>query len=470
MMGATFPFPSRSMMSDLQSAPHACPQAADIRAVQRAADALRDPLTGLPGLLLLADRVEHALRRRERTKSVFALLAVSLDHLEAVRETTGEQGVSELLVYLVHRLELCIRRNDTISRAEGGEFLILLDEVRSTDHVGMVADRIKDAFQAPIEMGGGPLFVSVSVGVAFLSDGCADAPGVVERARAAMERARAEGLGQPVVFEPLDGGTADQTRKLREEELRRGIEAGEMVLHLQPIVSLLENRIAGFEALVRWEHPRRGLLAPDRFIPLAEESGLVVPLGRWVLREACRQVGEWRRTIPGEEALMVSVNLSALQLRDLSLVEHVAEALAANGLEGRNLKLEITETCLMHSGELVGEVIVRLKALGVQIAIDDFGTGYSSLAYLRRFPVDYLKIDRSFVGDLGIHSEAQGIVDAVVRLAHSLGMEAIAEGIETVEQLAEVRAMDCAYAQGYFFSRPLTSEAAGALLRELPTW
>jgi Amt family ammonium transporter len=441
----------------------------DVRAVLGAADALRDPLTGLPGVMLLLDRVGHALQRRKRSRSVFALLAVSLDRFHEVAETMGAEGMDAVLVYLVHRLELCLRPNDSIARAGPGEFLILLDEVRSADDVGMVASRIKDAFQAPLVMAGERVFVSVSVGVAFLSEGCSDAANVVDRARTAVERSRAEGLGRPMFFDRAEEASPLREREQREADLKRALAAGEMVLHFQPIVSLLENRIAGFEALVRWDHPLGGLLPPDRFIPLAEESGLVLPLGRWVLNEACRQLASWHQH-PGADTLMMSVNLSALQLRDPALPEHVAQVLETHGLEGRHLKLEITETCLMHSGELVSEVIIRLKALGVQIALDDFGTGYSSLAYLRRFPVDYLKIDRSFVCDLGVHSEAQGIVNAVVCLAHSLGMEGVAEGIETAEQLAEVRAMDCAYAQGYFFARPLAAEAAGALLRKSPSW
>ena len=429
--------------------------------------ALHDELTGLPNRTLFINRLGHALARKERTRGKVAVLFMDLDNFKYVNDSLGHEAGDALLVGVAERIEGCLRPGDTAARLGGDEFVVLLEDVPDARGAGLVASRIAEALRDPFVVDGHELFVSTSVGVA-MSGFDDDRPGdLLKNADLAMYRAKEEGKDGHAVFEP--GMSVRARERLgMEGALRRALdEGGEgFAVHYQPKVSLETGGIIGFEALVRWEHPERGPLAPAEFIPVAEENGLIVPLGTWVLGEACRQARAWHERYPADPPLTISVNLSARQFRQANLTKTVADVLGETGLDPRSLILEITESAVMDDARANAETLRELKALGVRIAIDDFGTGYSSLAYLKRFPVDFLKIDRSFVDGLGEDSDDEGIVSSVVNLAHTLNLQAVAEGVETEKQRSRLRSMNCELAQGFYFSEPSTAEAASALLEE----
>jgi predicted signal transduction protein with EAL and GGDEF domain len=361
------------------------------------------------------------------------------------------------------RLTELLRSEDTVARLGGDEFTVLLEDVTSPTQATYVAERITETFKSPFALEGQELVVSASVGIALSTAGNQRPQEMLRDADVAMYRAKTTGKARYAVFEPSMNAGA-RTRLQLENDLRRAIARGEFRVCYQPKVVVESGRIAGVEVLVRWEHPTRGLLPPHEFIPVAEETGMIVSIGNWILGEACRQAYQWQEQYPNGPALLMNVNLSAQQFRQPNLLEEVARVLRETGLNPSNLEFEVTESVMLNDADSATETLRQLKGLGVRIALDDFGTGYSSLSYLRRFPVDTLKVDRSFVGRLGQEIEGTAIVQTVITLATTLGLEVVAEGVERVDQLAQLREMECDLAQGYYFARPIASESMPALL------
>jgi diguanylate cyclase (GGDEF)-like protein/PAS domain S-box-containing protein len=433
-------------------------------------DAFHDALTGLPNRALFIDRLQAALARlqgaigRGHRKGMFAVLFLDVDRFKLVNDSLGHSVGDRLLVELSAALKTAVRPGDTVARLGGDEFTILLEDIDDRAESIAVAERIQAVLRDPFALGGHEVFATVSVGIALSAPAYRRAEDVLRDADTAMYHAKALGKSRHQVF---DSSMHARARKLLqlEHDLRRAIDRREFRVHYQPIVRVEDRRIAGFEALVRWQHPQRGLVAPAEFIHLAEETGLVVPMGRVVLEEACRQAREWRP--PGGEELSVSVNLSAKQFSQ-DLAEQVDQILRETGLPSRRLRLEVTESIVMENTDAAIALLRRLKALGVHIAIDDFGTGYSSLSYLLRLPADTLKIDRSFVSGSGDAHRNANIVRTVVGLAYSLGMDVIAEGVETEEQRDMLADLGCPLAQGYLFSPAVDGEATRALLEAGP--
>jgi diguanylate cyclase (GGDEF)-like protein len=421
--------------------------------------AFNDSLTGLPNRALLLDRLEVALARAEREDQPVSVLFLDLDGFKVVNDSLGHVAGDRLLIDVARRLSDCLRRSDTAARIGGDEFAILLGDIGNPGRAPRVAERVIAALGEPFNVLGREVFVSASIGIAYGQD---DAQSLLRNADVAMYRAKRSGeAGAYATFEPSMHAAVVERLEM-EADLRRAIERNELVLHYQPIVELATGRVAGLEALLRWAHPRRGLVMPFEFIPLAEETRLIVELGRWVLQEACRQAAQWRDD-PQTGRPWVSVNLSGLQLLDGNIEADVAAALAAAGLEPEGLTLEITETVLVQDVAAAVDRLENLRALGVSIAIDDFGTGYSSLRYIRRFPADMLKIAKPFVD--GLHDETDAaLVRTIIALADSLGLRTVAEGIEDSEQLARLRDLGCTLGQGYLFARPVAPEDATELL------
>ena len=419
--------------------------------------ALHDPLTELPNRALLLDRLALALARLRRRPSSMAVLFADVDRFKVVNDSLGHDVGDRLLVALARRLRDVLRPGDTLARFGGDEFAVLCEDVPEGD-VFRIAERMMDALGEPFVVAGREVFVSVSVGIAVTHDPDQRPHALLRDADAAMYLAKDRGRAR---FEVFDEAMRDQSteRLLLENALRRAPQRGELRALYQPIVRLADGAMVACEALVRWVHPERGLLEAAQFVPLAEETGIIVPIGGWVLEEACRQAASW----PGDgTAPAVSVNLSARQLSRADLVDGVAQALTASGLDPDRLWLEITESVLMEDADTAVDVLGRLRALGVHLCVDDFGTGYSSLAYLRRFPVDALKVDRSFVAGLGKDPEDSAIVEAVVSMAHSLRLSVVAEGVETDDQLARLRDLGCEPAQGFYFAAPVPATALDA--------
>ncbi len=426
--------------------------------------ALHDPLTGLPNRSLYLDRLRLALAGATRRGSAPVVLFLDLDRFKLVNDSLGHAAGDELLRQVAGRLELEVRPGDTVARFGGDEFVVLCDPDGTTEPAEDIADRLLDALHPPFVLSGGQeLRVRGSVGIAIGGPGC-DAEELVREADAAMYRAKELGRGRAERYDEVMRGVA--TSRLRvEQELSRVLERDELRLQLQPIVELSDGRILGFEALVRWEHPERGLVAPDAFIQVAEESGLIVPIGAWVLQEACAQAVRWSALAPGR-APFVSVNLSLVQVTRPGLVTTIATALATTGLPAEQLHLEITESVLMRDGDHTLEVLDALRDLGVVLVLDDFGTGYSSLAYVQRFPVAVLKVDRSFVADLEeATEEGVAIVDAILQMARGLRVEVVAEGIERRAQVDVLRRLGCERGQGFYFARPMEPAEAEDLVR-----
>ena len=433
---------------------------------QLAHQALHDPLTDLPNRALFMDRLDHALARATRNKEPVEVLVMDLDNFKVVNDSLGHQAGDRLLVSVAERLRTCLRTNDTVARFSGDEFAILVEGTLGAGYPVRVAERIAQELQAPFVVEGQEVFVNTTIGIALsgTSSIAGDSPEkLMRKADIAMYEAKRKGKSRYAFFEEAMNYGALERLHL-ERDLRRALKLEQFRVHYQPKVSLEDDTIVGFEALVRWEHPERGLVPPAQFIPLAEETDLIVPIGQWVLGEACRQGKEWQRHYPSEPPLMMSVNLSARQFEHPELAEDIARVLEKTGVDPCSLNLEITETVAMGDAPQAARIMRELKALGVKISIDDFGTGFSSMSYLQQFPADYLKIDCSFVSRLGESPEDMALVTGIVGLAHTLGMRTVAEGVESADQLAKVREVGCDLAQGYHFSKPLLSKEAAVLL------
>ena len=432
------------------------------RSEQLLHDALHDALTGLPNRLLLTERLEQALARRARDpEEGFAALFLDLNRFKVINDSLGHTVGDELLVAFSRRLKTCVRGVDTVARLGGDEFVVLLEGVAALAEAEAVAGRINRALETPVDLGEHRLHVSTSIGVVLAGALHARPEDVLRDADIAMYRAKAGGKVGFEVFEDAMRERAASVMTL-ENDLRRAAAAGEFVLYYQPIVSVGTGRVDGFEALLRWLHPRLGLVAPGEFIPIAEDSGLIVDIDRWVLRAGLEQLRRWHRDL--DATLTLSLNLSSQQFSEPDLVDFVETLLAEVGVDPGKVHLEITESMLLTSEDAVVDTLKGLKALGLELHIDDFGTGYSSLSYLQRFPADTLKIDRSFIDQLTQSEASAKLVQTIVAMAHTLDMRVVAEGVETPYQLARLRALSCEYFQGYYFSQPVTADAAGQLL------
>jgi diguanylate cyclase (GGDEF)-like protein len=431
--------------------------------VQLAHRALHDPLTGVPNRRLLLDRIGHALARLARSGQAVAVLFVDFDRFKQVNDSFGHDAGDRVLVEAAARIHASIRPSDTLARLGGDEFVVLCEDVEGDDQAVGIARRVQRALEPAFRLGASQVRLGASIGVAVgTSDG--DSPsGLIRNADAAMYHAKAFGGGRYEVFDEVLR-TRVAARLATENALRLALDRGELRLHYQPVVVLATGRLTGVEALVRWAHPERGLVAPLEFISVAEESGLIQSLGQWVIEEACKQAERWRLANPAQAPGMMSVNLSPLQLVRSDLVEIVGAALRDTGSQAARLCLEMTESVVMEDARSVAAALTALGAMGVQLAVDDFGTGYSSLRSLRRFPVNVLKIDRSFVGGLGSSADDASIVAAVQSLADALNLDTVAEGIETELQVRELRALGCETGQGYYYAPPQPAEAIGKLL------
>ena len=429
---------------------------------------VHDPLTGLPNRALFLDRLERArARARRREKTGYAVAFVDLDRFKTINDSLGHPAGDLLLIQVARRIEACLRAGDTVARMSGDEFALLYEEIGSTEEAVQISERIHEALQGAFLVSGHEIFVTASVGIALGDRRTSDLVALLSDADTAMYRAKMSGRGRTQVF---TGSMRDEVlERLRvESELRGGLSRGEFEVHYQPIVSLRSRRLDGFEALVRWNHPERGQVLPAGFIGIAEETGTILPLGMWVLEEACRQAAEWRAAEPAWSELSISVNLSPRLFNQPDLVPRVAAILERTGLPARYLKLEITEGLLIEDPEEASRMIRQLRQMGVGICLDDFGTGYSSLSYLNRFAVDVLKIDRSFIRDLAAGGDKVELVRNIVRLAASLGLTVVAEGVETIEQRSTLDELDCELMQGYEFSRPLPAAEAWKLFHADP--
>jgi diguanylate cyclase (GGDEF)-like protein/PAS domain S-box-containing protein len=426
--------------------------------------ALHDSLTGLPNRVLFSDRLQHAVAERGRRRSKVAVLYIDLDNLKIVNDSLGHDAGDELLVGVAERLQASLRPGDTAARLGGDEFAVLPENLSHADEATRVAERITEKLRTPFEVAQRETFATASIGVA-IGDTVRRAQDLLRDADLAMYKAKQLGKARYALSEETMSAGALERLELS-NDLRRALEQGEFAVHYQPEVSLATGRTVGFEALIRWEYPERGQLLPDRFIPLAEETGMIAPMGRWVLQEACNQAREWQEHYPSEPPLVVCVNLSAKQLRDPDLYRVVGQILEECGLEPSSLNLEITESVAMEDAPVTAAVLEELHALGARVIIDDFGTGYSSISHLQEFPVDYIKIDRSFLDRLEEEAGASVLVKAMIDLAHALDLEVIAEGVETAGQLERLREMGCEMAQGHYFSRSLPGEAAVSLLEK----
>jgi diguanylate cyclase (GGDEF)-like protein len=431
---------------------------------------LHDALTGLPNRSLFTERLRHAMRRAARhPEDLFAVLFLDLDRFKEVNDNLGHFAGDELLRAVARRLEACIRPEDTVARLSGDEFAILLESITEASDAGRVAERIEEALSFPINLGGAEVTTSASMGIVTSSMSHDQPEQILRSADMAMYRAKAAGRARYELFDRAMHSDALARLQL-ETDLRRAVEFAEFRLHYQPVVSLRTGRVTGFEALVRWEHPERGLVQPADFIPVAEETGLIVPMGRWVLFEACRQAREWQSLYPREEPLSISVNLSARQFSQPGLVDQVSQALESTGVAPASLRLEITEAAIIDKGRYGLTILNQLRELGVKIYLDDFGTGYSSLSYLHGLPIDAIKIDRAFIGSMETNEDNLRLVKTILALAEIVGIRAEAEGISTSEQLRELRSLNCEQGQGYLFSAPITRDAVEQVLRADPVW
>jgi len=425
--------------------------------------ASHDGLTGLVNRVLFRDRLEHALARAKRQQKSLAVMELDLDGFKKINDSLGHSAGDALLMEVAQRLRTVIREADTAGRLGGDEFVLLLEDLHQPDDAVTVAKRTLDALHMPIMVLNKPFGVRASMGIALSGDEQPTADELIRNADLALYAAKRQGRDRYQVFDQSMHKVAVQQVSL-EEDLRRAVESKAFTLHYQPVVDLPTQTIIGVEALLRWQHPTRGLVLPAEFIPVAEDTGLIVPIGRWVLREACRQVHLWQADSPEPLPVRIGVNISVKQLEDPGFVADVAQALRDSGLAAEALILEITESILAQNLIATGEVLKGMKQLGVRVAVDDFGVGYSSLNNLRRLPVDIVKIDKSFVASLA-QPEEMALTSAIVALSKALNLQTLAEGVEHAEEASELRALGCNAAQGYFFAKPIDAAQMGEVLR-----
>ncbi|HJR05669.1 MAG TPA: EAL domain-containing protein [Pyrinomonadaceae bacterium] len=432
-------------------------------------NAFHDGLTGLANRALFIDHLHLALGHAQRHEAhQFAVLFLDLDRFKTVNDSLGHMAGDHLLVEIARRLERVMRPGDTVSRLGGDEFAVLLDDLGDAAEAETVAKRLQRELAVPCDLGGQEVVTTVSIGIALSSNEYQRPEDLLRDADTAMYRAKKLGKARHEVFEQAMHASAMDLLGL-ERDLRWAVERGELFLQYQPIVSLGTGALRGFEALVRWQHPTRGLIQPTKFIPIAEETGLIIPIGKWVLGEACRQMRQWQLLSHTNEHLPMNVNLSGKQFMQPDLLDQIREVLQQTGLDPRCLKLEITETVVMDNIETAIRTLEQLRELGVELGIDDFGTGYSSLSYLQRFPVGTLKIDRSFISRITERDGTAEIVSTIMKLAQTLGMDVVAEGVETEQQRAQLTSLECELGQGYYFSRPIDSDDAEAFfLKSFP--
>ena len=426
-------------------------------------DAFHDALTGLPNRALFIDRLEQSMARAQRKDDHrFAVLFLDLDRFKLVNDSLSHTIGDRLLIQAAERLQASLRPADTVARMGGDEFAILIEEVRDARDAAAFADRIERSLKEPFLVEGSEIFTSASIGIALGSPSYERAADILRDADTAMYRAKSLGRARFALFEKAMHEGAVATLQM-ETDLRRALERKELRVYYQPLVSLKTGRTAGFEALLRWVHPKRGIVMPSDFITLAEETGLIIPIGQWVLGESCRQLRLWRSRFP-KVNLMVSANLSGVQFLRPELIAQIDLLLRECGLSGADLKIEITESTLIENAEYAKDMLRQIKALDIRLCVDDFGTGYSSMSYLRRYPIDTVKIDKSFISRMDQDPESLEIVKTIVTMAHNLGKDIIAEGVETREQLAQIKALKCEYAQGFFFSKAVDRDAAESLV------
>ena len=427
-------------------------------------DALHDALTTLPNRALIMDRLDLALKRHQRNpEDQFAVLYFDLDRFKTINDSLGHLVGDALLIEVARRVEKFLRPGDTLARLGGDEFAILVNGVQETHHATHVAERVHEVLKETFLIRGHEIHASASVGIALAAPHYQRPEEMVRDADLAMYRAKNSGRGRYEVFDTAMHESALALHRL-ETDLRRAVERDEFVLHYQPIVVLESGRIQGFEALLRWEHPQWGLVNPDYFIDVAEETGLIVPIGWWVLEQSCRQARQWQDMFPTQPPLSMSVNVSGKLVVKPDTEMRMQSILESTGLAGSSLRLEITESAVMTHGDKCISALSALRAMGIQLHVDDFGTGYSSLTYLQQFDYDSLKIDRSFVSSIDAQRQDSAIVSAIIALGESLGIKVIAEGVETEQQLETLRLLRCPEAQGFWFSRPLDHDGIGALL------
>ncbi|MGL5807823.1 MAG: two-component system response regulator [Xenococcaceae cyanobacterium] len=428
--------------------------------------ALHDSLTGLPNRNLLTEHLQKALQRSKRNPDyLFAVLFIDLDRFKIINDSWGHSVGDRLLIAIARILQECSRELDTVARLSGDEFVILLDDLKNSSDAIAISERLLEKFLCPIYLDERKVFTGASIGIVFGSATYQNCVELLRDADIAMYRAKALGKGCYAVF---DREMYAQTLHLSqvETDLRFALERNEFILYYQPIVSLITGKLIAFEALLRWQHPEKGLIYPSDFIAIAEETGLIVTIGEWILREACQQLHSWQQKFSLASSLQMSVNLSSRQIKQFDFIDRLEKILVDTNLNGEYLRLELTETMLMDRGEKTIELLSQIKKHKVQLSIDDFGTGYSSLSYLHRFPIDTLKIDRSFVSCINAEGENSQIVNTIILLAHSLGMKAIAEGVETPEQLTQLKKLGCDEAQGYWLAKPINWQQAEVIINK----
>ncbi|MFN7931510.1 MAG: EAL domain-containing protein [Blastocatellia bacterium] len=433
-------------------------------------DAMHDAMTGLPNRVLFMTHLKRVIDRAKRNpERLFAVLFLDLDRFKIINDSLGHVAGDQLLTEAAHRLQGCLRLGDTIARLGGDEFVVLLEDLATFDEAHMVAQRIQAEITRPFTLHGQQVFTTVSIGIAQGTYRYETPEEMLRDADTAMYRAKAQGTARCEVFDEGMHSAAVYRLQL-ESDMRRAIDKREFVLNYQPIVALETGELRGFEALVRWQHPERGMIPPSEFIPIAEETGLIVALGEWVLREACQQLARWHQAYPDRMAIQMCINLSAKQFLQADLITLIQSLLQQINIDPRSLKLEITESTVMGNVDKGISLMKQIRALGIALSVDDFGTGYSSLSYLPHFPLDTLKIDRSFVSQMSSNRENVEVVRAVIALANSLQMETVAEGVETNAHWEQLHALGCGYGQGYFFSVPVDAGQAGDLMKHNKLW
>ncbi len=437
-------------------------------------DALHDSLTGLPNRTLLMERIDFAIKYNKRNPDyLFALLFIDLDRFKTINDSLGHLVGDQLLIKIAKILPEGLRAHDTVARLGGDEFVILLEDIHDLTDATKVGERLQTRLRYPFILEGQAIFTSASIGIALSATGYQDSSQILRDADIAMYRAKEKGKAR---YEVFDQAMYLQTLKRIELEcnLRLALKHDELKLYYQPIISLETGILTGFEALIRWEHPKQGFISPADFIPIAEDAGLIIPIGHWILRKACQQLRVWQQkfaAIPQVASLKMSVNLASQQIQEPQFIEKLDRILEKTGLDGNYLRLELTERVLIDSEQNTQNTLAEIKRRNIKLSIDDFGTGYSSLSYLRRLPIDNLKIDRSFIDNINFDRincdiESFEIVKTIITLAHTLGMDAIAEGVETIEQVNQLKTLGCEYAQGYLFAKPLPANAIESILNQ----